>query len=396
MRENTKLVWAGRNPDQQAGLVNTPTYRGSTVLAGSMKEWEAKKARHAQGDLTAGTYGRFGTPTHHALQEAMADLEGGYRSLLYPSGLAASANVLAGLLSAGDHVLYTDSGYSPTRNVLTQTLKRFGVQATAYDPLIGEGIAALMRPNTKVVFVESPGSETFEIQDIPAIANVAHAHGAWVVMDNTWATPLFFKPFDHGVDVSIQAATKYITGHSDALLGVATCNQKAWPLISKAWEDFGQTAGPDDVYLALRGLRTMKQRLKHHWSSGLKVAQWLQNRPEVEAVLHPALPSHPGHALWLRDFHGASGLFAISLKAETTEQVHAFIDHLQLFGLGLSWGGYESLAIPFNSHRELRTWPYQGQGIRIHVGLEDTDDLIEDLDRALTAMKKISQQAVTA
>lgn len=396
MREGTRLVWAGRHPERHGGLVNTPICRGSTLLAGSMQEWKEKKTRHAKGDLLAGTYGRFGTATHHALQEAVADLEGGYRSLLYPSGLAACSNVLLALLSPGDHVLYTDSAYSPTRQVLSSTLRRFGVEATPYDPRIGEGIAALIRPNTKLIFVESPGSETFEIQDIPAIARVAKQHDAWVVMDNTWATPLYFKPFAHGVDVSIQAGTKYITGHSDALIGIATCNEKAWPLLARAWEEFGQTAGPDDVYLALRGLRSLQPRLAQHWASGLKVARWLEGRPEVEAVLHPALPSHPGHQLWKRDFHGACGLFAIALKTESQAELERFIDHLQLFGLGLSWGGFESLAIPFEPTRECTRWPFPGRGVRIHVGLEDPDDLIRDLEQALEAMTTHMQQAISA
>lgn len=396
MREGTKLVWAGRHPERHGGLVNTPICRGSTLLASSMQEWNEKKSRHAKGDLKAGTYGRFGTATHHALQEALADLEGGYASLLYPSGLAACSNVLLALLSPGDHVLYTDSAYSPTRQVLSSTLKRFGVESTAYDPSAGAGIESLLQPNTRVVYVESPGSETFEIQDIPAIASVAKRHGAWVVMDNTWATPLYFKPFEHGVDVSIQAGTKYITGHSDALIGIATCTEAAWPLLAKGWEEFGQTAGPDDVYLALRGLRSLQPRLAQHWASGLKVAKWLEDRPEVEAVLHPALPSHPGHALWKRDFQGACGLFAIALKPVSQQDLERFIDSLQLFGLGLSWGGFESLAVPFQPIRERKRWPFQGHGVRIHVGLEDPDDLIRDLGQALAAMTAGMPQAMPA
>lgn len=396
MREGTKLVWAGRHPDQHGGLVNTPVYRGSTILADSIKAWEATMKRHSDGDLAAGIYGRFGTPTHHALQEAIAELEGGYGSLLFPSGLAACSNVLLGLLSAGDHVLFTDSVYGPTRQVLTSTLRRYGVQATAYDPRIGADIDKLIQPNTRVVFVESPGSNTLEIQDIPAIARVAREHGAWVVMDNTWATPLYFKPFEHGVDISIQAATKYITGHSDALIGVATASKQAWPMLAKVWEEFGQTAGPEEVFLALRGLRTLKPRLAQHYSSAVKIAQWLSTREEVSAVLHPALPSHPGHELWKRDFHGASGLFSVVLKDTSEKALHAFIDNLKLFGLGLSWGGYESLAIPFELPQGKDHCAHEGQGLRIHVGLEDPEDLIEDLNQAFVAMAQAHATALSA
>lgn len=396
MREATRLVWAGRDPQRQGGLVNPPMYRGSTVLSPSLKAWQEKKARHAAGNLWAGVYGRYGTPTHHALQEAMAELEGGYASLLYPSGLAACSNVLLGLLAPGDHVLYTDSVYSPTRQVLASTLRRYGVEAESYDPRLGAEIRHLMRPNTRLVYVESPGSETFEVQDVPAIAEAAHRHGAWVVMDNTWATPLYFKPFEHGVDVSIQSATKYITGHSDALLGIATCNQEAWPMLARSWEEFGQTAGPEEVYLALRGLRTLKTRMQQHWVSGVQVAQWLEGRPEVARVLHPALPSHPGHALWQRDFRGASGLFAIVLKPVAEEALGAFIDHLQWFGLGLSWGGYESLALPCEPLRDAPSQAAGGPVIRMHVGLEDPHDLIDDLGRAFAAMAEAVQCAVVS
>ncbi|WP_299450576.1 cystathionine beta-lyase [uncultured Pigmentiphaga sp.] len=396
MNEKTKLVTAGRHPERFAGLVNTPIFRGSTILHGSMAEWEDKKKRRAADEPGATTYGRFGTPTHHALEEAVAELEGGYRSQVFPSGLAACTTALMSLLSAGDHVLLTDSAYSPTRGFLTRVLGRFGVETTIYDPTAGAGIEAQMRPNTRVVYVESPGSETFEVQDIPAIATVAHRHGAKVVMDNTWGTPLFFKPFEHGVDVSIQAATKYIVGHSDAMLGIVTCTQETWPLVKRTTQDLGQTAGPDDVYLALRGLRTMSVRLAQHWKSGVEVASWLETRPEVEKVLHPALPSHPGHALWKRDFKGASGLFAMVLRPASPAAVEAFIDSLQLFGIGVSWGGYESLIIPFNPSGDRTTakWPYAGQALRLHIGLEDPADLIADLERGFAEMAAVESVAM--
>ncbi|WKK18687.1 cystathionine beta-lyase [Achromobacter insolitus] len=387
MKEDTQLVTVGRHPERFGGLVNTPICRASTILAGSMAEWEEMKRARAAEEPGATTYGRYGTATTHAFEEAIAALEGGHRSLAFPSGLAAIVTTLTALLSAGDHVLVTYSAYSPTRSFLDHVLSRLGVEVEVYDPGCGKNIESVMRSNTRVVYVESPGSETLEIQDIPAITAVAHAHGAFVVMDNTWATPLFFKPFEHGVDVSIHAATKYIVGHSDAMLGVITCNEATWAQVKKTTQYMGQTAGPDDIYLALRGLRTMGVRLQRHWASGLRVAQWLEQQAEVEAVVHPALPSHPGHALWKRDFRGASGLFTVVLRASEDESVAAFVDALQHFGIGVSWGGYESLAIPFTpgKHHGAR-WPYTGKAVRLHVGLEDPEDLIADLNRGLAAL----------
>ncbi|NGT13166.1 cystathionine beta-lyase [Achromobacter insolitus] len=387
MKEDTQLVTVGRHPERFGGLVNTPICRASTILAGSMAEWEEMKRARAAEEPGATTYGRYGTATTHAFEEAIAALEGGHRSLAFSSGLAAIVTTLTALLSAGDHVLVTYSAYSPTRSFLDHVLSRLGVEVEVYDPGCGKNIESVMRSNTRVVYVESPGSETLEIQDIPAITAVAHAHGAFVVMDNTWATPLFFKPFEHGVDVSIHAATKYIVGHSDAMLGVVTCNEATWAQVKKTTQYMGQTAGPDDIYLALRGLRTMGVRLQRHWASGLRVAQWLEQQAEVEAVVHPALPSHPGHALWKRDFRGASGLFTVVLRASEDESVAAFVDALQHFGIGVSWGGYESLAIPFTpgKHHGAR-WPYTGKAVRLHVGLEDPEDLIADLNRGLAAL----------
>lgn len=387
MKEDTQLVTVGRHPERFGGLVNTPICRASTILAGSMAEWEEMKRARAAEEPGATTYGRYGTATTHAFEEAIAALEGGHRSLAFPSGLAAIVTTLTALLSAGDHVLVTYSAYSPTRSFLDNVLSRLGVEVEVYDPGCGKNIESVMRSNTRVVYVESPGSETLEIQDIPAITAVAHAHGAFVVMDNTWATPLFFKPFEHGVDVSIHAATKYIVGHSDAMLGVVTCNEATWAQVKKTTQYMGQTAGPDDIYLALRGLRTMGVRLQRHWASGLRVAQWLEQQAEVEAVVHPALPSHPGHALWKRDFRGASGLFTVVLRASEDDSVAAFVDALQHFGIGVSWGGYESLAIPFTpgKHHGAR-WPYTGKAVRLHVGLEDPEDLIADLNRGLAAL----------
>ncbi|QHJ01226.1 cystathionine beta-lyase [Xylophilus rhododendri] len=380
----TRLVHGGRDPSSHAGMVNTPAFRGSTIVASSLDEWESRKL---PGNPYA-SYGRFGTPTTRALETALADLEGGFRSIVFPSGLAACTHSLLALLRPGDHVLMTDSVYGPTRAFATTVLRRFGVETEFFDPGAGAAIRELIRPNTRVVYVESPGSATFEVQDIPAIAREAHRVDAFVVMDNTWASPLFFKPFEHGVDISVQAATKYIVGHSDALLGAATANERAWPLLQQVAHDFGQTAGPDDLYLALRGLRTLSVRLNRHWENGVMLAEALARHPMVAQVLHPALPSDAGHAIWRRDFTGASGLFAIALQPVGREGLRAFFDGLELFGIGLSWGGYESLALPMDAPtRSVKPWRHAGPLVRIHAGLESCKDLIEDMSAALDRMQ---------
>ena len=380
---DTQLIHAGRDPDSHAGMVNTPAFRGSTILANSLPEWESRKL---PGNPYA-SYGRFGTPTTRALETAVAALEGAERAIVFPSGLAAITHSLLALLRPGDHALFSDSVYGPTRSFAQGTLARMGVEVEFYDPCIGAGIAAQLRPNTRLVFVESPGSATFEVQDVPAIAAAAHRVDALVVLDNTWASPLYFKPFAHGVDLSIQAATKYIVGHSDALLGVASANARCWQQVQQAAHDFGQTAGPDDLFLALRGLRSLSVRLARHWQTGLALAELLARHPMVERVLHPGLPSDPGHTLWRRDFLGASGLFAVVLKPVPRAALEAFFDHLELFGIGLSWGGYESLCLPMDAPtRTVRPWPYRGPLLRIHAGLEDSADLARDLQRALAAL----------
>jgi len=382
--DETRLVHAGRDPARFGGMVNTPVFRGSTILASSLEEWESRKE---PGNPMA-SYGRFGTPTTRSFEEAIAQLEGGYRTLAFPSGLSACTHSLLAFLRSGDHVLLTDSVYGPTRAFAGRVLARFGVEVEYYDPLIGGGIRKLLRPNTRVVFVESPGSWTFEIQDIPAIAEEAHRVGAVVLMDNTWASPLYYRPFEHGVDVSIQAATKYIVGHSDALIGTATANERAWPLLQAGGHDFGQIAAPDDVFLALRGMRSMAVRLKQHWENGLRLAESLLAEPLVERVLHPALPKDPGYALWKRDYLGASGLFAVALRPVGKRALSALFQHLRLFGIGLSWGGFESLALPSEPKlpRAVKPIPYDGPIIRIHAGLESATDLIEDMRGAFRHM----------
>lgn len=379
---DTLLVHSGRDPEAFGGLVNIPPCRGSTILASSLEQWES---RRTPGNAMA-SYGRMGTATTHAFETAVAELEGGHASVVFPSGLAACTHAILAVARPGDHVLVTDSVYGPTRQFAARVLTRMGIDVEFYDPLLGAGIARLLRPATSVVYVESPGSITFEVQDVAAIAQAAHRGRALVIMDNTWASPLFFKPFAHGVDISIQAATKYIVGHSDALLGVATANRRAWDLLREGAHDFGQTVGPDDIYLALRGLRTLAVRLRQHQGTGLQLAQRLRDHPHVQRVLHPGLPGDPGHALWRRDFLGASGLFGVALEPMSRAQLSVFFASLRLFGLGLSWGGYESLALPVEAPaRSARPLPAGGPLLRVHAGLENVDDLIADFTGALDA-----------
>jgi cysteine-S-conjugate beta-lyase len=370
----TRLVHAGREPARQHGFVNTPIYRGSTVIFPTMAALEANDQ--------AFTYGRLGTPTVRALEAAIAELEGGHRTLMTPSGLSAIATSLLAFLAAGDELLIVDSVYRPARRFCDNVLARLGVTVTYYDPLIGAGIEKLITNKTKVVFTESPGSQTFEVQDIPVIAEAAHEAGAVVVLDNTWATPLYFKPFAHGADVSIQAATKYIGGHADIMLGAITTSEKAAAAIAKTHEDLGLCVGPEDVYLGLRGLRSLGVRLERHQKSGLELARWLAGRPEVARVIHPALPADPGHALWTRDFTGASGLFSIVLKPVPRTKLAAMVDGLSLFGMGYSWGGFESLILPFDpsAYRTATKWQAEGPALRLHAGLEDVEDLKADLE----------------
>jgi len=377
----TRLVLGGRDPVANHGFVNPPVHHVSTVLYPTAEDFLARRARYL--------YGRRGTPTSEALEDALRALEGPDCAgvALLPSGLAAISTALLAVLKAGDHLLVTDSVYQPTRKFCDGILKRYGVTATYYDPLIGGGIAALIQPNTRAVFVEAPGSLSFEIQDVPAIAAAAHAKGAVVLMDNTWATSLYFRAFEKGVDLSIQAATKYIGGHSDVMLGTVSANKATWERLADTVHALGLCVGPDDVYLGLRGLRTMGVRLAQHHQAGMKVARWLAERPEIACVLHPALESCPGHTLWRRDFSGASGLFSIVFKPVAQTAVNAFLNELTLFGIGASWGGFESLAVPFDCApiRTATKWAPGGPTVRIHIGLEEIDDLIGDLERGFAA-----------
>jgi cysteine-S-conjugate beta-lyase len=382
LKPATKLVVGGRDPAANLGFVNPPVYHASTVLYPSAGDFLARRARYV--------YARRGTPTSEALEGALRELEGPACAgvALLPSGLTAISTALLAVLKAGDHLLVTDSAYQPTRKFCNGVLTRYGISTTYYDPMIGADIGALMQPNTRAVFVEAPGSLSFEVQDVPAIAAAAHTRGALVLMDNTWASPLYFRAFDKGVDLSIQAATKYIGGHSDVMLGTVSANAATWGGLKETVHALGLCVGPDDIYLGLRGLRTLGVRLAAHYQAGLKVARWLAARPEVARVLHPALETCPGHAIWARDFAGASGLFSVVLKPYPQSAVNAFLDELDLFGIGASWGGFESLAIPFDctSFRTATAWAPGGPTVRFHIGLEDTDDLIGDLERGFAAL----------
>ncbi|WP_274424452.1 cystathionine beta-lyase [Chelativorans sp. YIM 93263] len=373
---NTRLAHIGNDPHEYHGFVNPPVVHASTVLFPDAATMRSRNQRY--------TYGTRGTPTTEALAQAMDELEGSAGTVIVPSGLAAVCVPLFAFLSAGDHALIVDSVYYPTRNFADTMLKRLGVEIEYYDPLIGEGISKLLKPNTKVVFTESPGSNTFEIQDIPAIAQSAHAAGAVVMMDNTWATPLFFKPLDYGVDISIHAATKYPAGHSDVLLGTVSANESCWKRLFDTFSTLGACAGPDDVYQVLRGLRTMGVRLGHHQQSALEIARWLEGQSGIAQVLHPALESHPGHALWKRDFSGSSGVFSFVLDSGERE-AHAFLDALEIFGLGYSWGGFESLAVHVSLDDRTMEPSYSGPVIRLQIGLEDLKDLKADITRGLVA-----------
>jgi len=373
---------AGRDPTDSYGFVNPPIVRGSTVVYPSTEDFLARKARY--------TYGTQGNPTIDALVAAANTIEGGAGTVVTPSGLLACTLPFLAFLSAGDHVLVTDSVYRPTRNFCETMLKRMGVETSYYDPALGAEIESLFKPNTKAVWTEAPGSQTFEMQDIPAIVAAAHAHGILAMMDNTWATPLFFDSHKFGVDVSVQAGTKYYAGHSDVLIGtVSARTPELYAQLRASWEQLGIIIAPEDAFLTLRGMRTMAIRLKEQMPAGIAMAQWLAARPEVARVMHPALPDDPGHALWKRDFTGASSLFAIELEPVSMNAVAAMLDGLTLFGMGASWGGYESLVLPFDcrAYRTATKPDFKGPTIRIHIGLEDQEDLKTDLDAGFARLR---------
>ncbi len=381
LKPETRLVVAGREYAEH-GIVNPAVYHASTITFPTVKSLHERDQPY--------TYGRKGTPTSRAVETAIAALEGGHDCKISSSGLAAVTTTLLAFLKTGEHVLIPDTVYYPVRHLCDTVLKGLGIETTYYDPLIGRGIAGLIRANAKVVYCESPGSQTMEVRDVPAIADVAHSKNCIVILDNTWAGGFYFNAFAHGCDVSVQAATKYIVGHSDAMLGSTVCNEKTWGQFKQAFETMGQFAGPDDMYLALRGLRTMSVRLERHMRNATAVAEWLRGRSEVESVLYPALSNAPGHAVWKRDFTGASGLFSVVLKPASEQALAAMLDDLGLFGMGFSWGGFESLVVPFKPVRTATTWTAPGPCLRFHIGLESPEDLIDDLKQGFERLKKFS------
>lgn len=392
LKPATEVAHLGRDPQKHSGAVNTPVYRASTMLFDRVADLEAAE----RGEYPGISYGLHGLPTVTDLQHAVATLEGGYAALAVPSGLAAITLALLAVMKSGDHMLVTDSVYGPTRRFCDNQLTRFGITVTYYDPLIGGGIEREIRPATKVVFVESPGSLSFEVQDVPAIAAAAHARDALVMIDNTWATPLGFAAFAHGADISLHAVTKYIGGHSDVLNGIIVCNQATHPRLQRLWTDMGVSASTDDCFLALRGLRTLSVRLEHHTRSALLIAEWLRQRAEVAEVIYPALPGSRGHELWKRDFSGACGLFGVILHPVAKARVDAMLDGLRLFKMGWSWGGFESLIIPAHPERTRTAtrWEAAGPYLRLHVGLEDPQDLIADLEDGFARLVARSQASV--
>lgn len=383
MKKNTQIINAGRSKEFTGAAVNPKLVRASTVVFDSVADM--KEAGQQRDDGTE-YYGRRGTSTTFALMHAISDLENAAGTYVYPCGSAAISASLLSFLSAGDHLLMVDSVYEPTRELVDNTLARFGVESTYYDPLIGSGIEALIKPNTRVIFLESPGSWTMEVQDVPTIAKIAKRHGIVTMIDNTFATPFNFKPLDVGVDISIHSATKYLSGHSDVMLGVASANKATWRQLQSNSYELGQCASADDCYTVLRGLRTLPLRMQQHHTSALKAAHWLADHELVDHVRHPAFESCPGSEFFMRDFSGGNGLFSFVLKDGNQQALDAMLDSFTHFKMGFSWGGYESLALGSMNFSNVRTatdWSYDGPIVRLHIGLEDVDDLVHDLEQGL-------------
>lgn len=379
----TQLARLGRMSGAHYGFVNTPVYRGSTVLFGTMDDLERGRARY--------TYGTAGTPTLESLESAWTALTGAAGTVLCPSGLGAVAMALMAALKQGDHLLMPDSVYVPTRSFCGNFLERFGIETTFYDPQLGASLESLVKGNTSTIFLESPGSLTFEIQDVPGITEFARKRGIKTIIDNTWATPLFFSAHQHGCDLSVEAGTKYLSGHADLLLGLVSANAETWPALKRTHQSMAMLPGPEDCFLALRGMRTLHIRLREAQTRGLEMAHWLQSQPEVLTLLHPAFPTCPGHVLWRRDFSGSTGVFSIILRPGFSRgALAAMLDHLSIFAMGYSWGGFESLIIPFDgrTHRTATDWSPSGFALRLQIGLEDLDDLKADLRAGLDRLSR--------
>lgn len=395
IHESTRIIHAGRHPKEQGWMVNPPIYQTSTIVFPTLKDFLYAERGYSNNDLVQPyelKYGRYGTQTNFALEQAIAEIEGGYNTFVTSSGAAAINTALVAFLKQGDHMLLVDNVYSPTRGFADKFLKKFGVETTYYNPLIGDDIKKLIKKNTKIIFMESPGSQTFEIQDVSAICKIAKKNNIVTILDNSWASGLYFKPFEHGVDISVMALTKYINGHSDIMMGSITVQEKHFRIIYESFRYMAVTAAPYCSYMVQRGLRTSKIRMDHCFKSALEIAKWLENRPEVEKVLYPALESDANHKLWKRDFTGAAGLFSIILdKKYSNESLARMIDKLNYFGMGYSWGGYESLILPFDasSIRTATKYPYGNKTcLRINIGLEDIEDLKEDLEAGFKRLKK--------
>ncbi|WP_427168011.1 cystathionine beta-lyase [Citrobacter koseri] len=385
LKLSTRLTQMGRDTREQHGFVNSPVYRGSTVVFETVEDLENNRAAFA--------YGTLGTPTIKNLEDAWTELAGAAGTVMSPSGLGAVALALMTTLKAGDHLLMPDSVYRPTRNFCDLTLQKFGVTTTYYDPMVGEDICALIRPETSTLFLESPGSQTFEIQDVPLLTRIARSRNIKTIIDNTWATPLFFQAHQHGCDISVEAGTKYLSGHSDLLMGMVSANAETWPALRATYDSMAMLPGAEDCFLALRGLRTLHIRLKEAEARALAIAHWLAEQPEVKTVLHPAMPDCPGHEIWKRDFTGSSGLFSVVLDPVFSKQaVTRMLNDMQLFGMGYSWGGFESLIIPFDcrEYRTATTWNKKGETLRLQIGLEDPDDLIIDLRQGLNRLHSLT------
>jgi cystathionine beta-lyase len=388
--KQTKLITAGRDKKWTGGVVNPPVQRASTIVFDTVAEKIQATKERANKTLF---YGRRGTNTHFAFQDAMVEIEGGVGCALYPCGTAAISNAILSFVQTGDHILMVDTCYEPTRNFCDVIMKKMGVETTYYDPMIGEGLRSLIQPNTKVLFLESPGSITMEVQDVPTLTRIAQEHDIVSILDNTWAAGVNFSPFDYGVDISVQAATKYIVGHSDVMLGTAVSNQKCWDQLREQSYLMGQCVSPDDAYLGLRGLRTLDVRLRQHEQNSIKVANWLAEHELVDHVRHPALTSCPGHEFYQRDFTGCNGLFSFVLKTANSKATTKLLDGMKHFSMGYSWGGFESLILAnepssFGSLRTLSNPGFEGTLVRLHIGLENVEELIEDLKQGLERYRK--------